>query len=71
MGLGRSARPEPVTAGLERLADGLAGDFGERMAELMTTAELATLRQRVTVLRRRPVFPHPPTDRYPIPWPPL
>lgn len=63
--------PEPVTTGLDRLADGLAGDFGERMAELMTTAELATLRQRVTALRRRPVFPHPPTDRYPIPWPPL
>lgn len=63
--------PELVVAGLDRLAAGLRGDFGARLAELMTRSELRQLELRIAALRARPEFPAPPMDRYPIPWPPL
>lgn len=63
--------PEQVVDGLDRLAVGLGGDLGEDLTAHLTAREMAMLRQRVSRLRRRPVFPRPPQNRTPIPWPPL
>ncbi len=63
--------PDEGIDGLERLSAGLAGDLGELLADLLTNTEVRTLRKRVDRLRNNPVFALPPTDRSPIPWPPL
>ncbi|MDQ6658388.1 MAG: SCO1664 family protein [Actinomycetota bacterium] len=62
--------PDAVVDGLARLQHWLdAGD--NPLAELLTVAELRRLRQRIGRYLRYPVFPQPPRDRTPIPWPPL
>ncbi len=65
------ALPQPVLDGLARLDRGLAAALGERLAELITTAELAALRRRIERLRSTGKYPKPPGHRTPIPWPPL
>ncbi|MGI8418041.1 MAG: SCO1664 family protein [Nakamurella sp.] len=62
--------PDAVVAGFDRLQHWLnAAD--SPLDELLTVAELRRLRQRIGRYVRYPVFPQPPADRTPIPWPPL
>src|SRR5664279_226567 len=63
--------PPAVLDGVGRLIADLYGSLGQRLAELLTTAEIATLRDRLLTLAQAPTFPRPPTHRTPIPWPPL
>ena len=63
--------PDDVISGLARLNKALAGELGERLDELITTAEMAALRHRLDRLAAKRKFPKAPTHRTPIPWPPL
>ncbi len=63
--------PEPVTNGLRLLSTALTADLGEQLSGMVTGTELAALHARIDALIADPVFPLPPTDRTPIPWPPL
>lgn len=63
--------PRDVLGGLARLHTGLDGTLGDRLAELITTDELAALRHRIDRLRATGKYPKPPGHRTPIPWPPL
>jgi len=59
------------TADQERLERLLAhlDDGAETVTELISSAEVGALRRRVETLLHEPVFPHPPNDRYGLPWP--
>ena len=48
----------------------LAGELGEQLAELLTTAEVRAARRRVQRLLAKGKFPMPPTDWPAIPYPP-
>ncbi|MBM9509441.1 SCO1664 family protein [Actinacidiphila acididurans] len=61
---------EAVTV-LEGLDRELSGALGERLAELITTAESAALRARVTRLLETRVHPVPGGQWPSIPWPPV
>lgn len=63
--------PDGALAGLQRLRNALAAELGPALAALISTNEIAALRQRVEQLLTTPVYPVPPSDRSPIPWPPL
>ena len=63
--------PQPVIDGIEQLRTELDGDLGDRLDELITTAEVAALRVRLAELSVAKVFPRAPGHRTPIPWPPL
>jgi hypothetical protein len=52
------------------LRDQLAGQLGEDLAELLTTAEIAAVQRRVQRLLAKKKFPMPPTDWPAIPYPP-
>lgn len=54
---------------LGRLHAALDADLPTELAPLLTTAEVAALRDRVAVLLAEGVFPLPSGDRYPLPWP--
>lgn len=65
---------EPIPESIRRGLDNLAGDREALLAALadhLDADELDALTARIDALRRRPVFPLPPTDRHAIPWPPL
>ncbi|GAA1906816.1 SCO1664 family protein [Streptantibioticus ferralitis] len=66
---------EPLTEdareALRLLSDALGDDLGERLSTLLTEAELAALRARVTTLLATGRHPEP-SGRWPaIPWPPV
>lgn len=64
--------PPALRTGLSRLASWLgSGNDDHPLDELLTGSELRMLRRRVRRLQSMPVFPQPPEDRTPIPWPPL
>lgn len=68
------AVPEADLARLDRLGAALDEPDGELRAallELLTPAEVAALRLRTTMLRRRGSFPVPTGQWRSIPWPPL
>lgn len=67
---GRSI-PEPLVAGLRTLAERLRGPLAVDLSSYLSVTEIAALQTRVDALLARPVFPQPPDDRTPIPWPPL
>lgn len=67
---GRSV-PETLVAGLRRLAERLGGPLAAELSSYLSAEEIAALAARVGALLARPVFPAPPGDRTPIPWPPL
>jgi len=48
----------------------LAGELGEELAELLTTAEIAAVQRRVQRLLAKRKFPMPHTDWPAIPYPP-
>ncbi|MEU3029508.1 SCO1664 family protein [Streptomyces incarnatus] len=66
---------EPLTAEavgvLKRLGDALDGDLGERLAPLITAAELDATRARVAALLASGLHPEPGGDWPAIPWPPV
>ena len=57
--------------GLERIRDGLAGELGDRLRALLSSAEVRATRRRVETLLRDGVFPQPSEDWPAIPWPPF
>lgn len=57
-----------VEAALDRLLDVLAGSTGERLADLLSTEELAVTVARARTLREAGVLPEPAGPR-PFPWP--
>lgn len=61
--------PPSVGDGLARLAQWLPD--ADELDELMSRQERRRLRQRIQMLADDGVFPDPPLDRTPIPWPPL
>ena len=63
--------PEEAVTVLTGLRKELDGGLGERLAPLLTPAELEALRERVDGLLRSGAHPLPPTDRHAVPWPPI
>lgn len=64
--------PTPLRPGLRRLTEWLGPATADHpLDEYLTIGELRALRRRVRRLQSMPVFPEPPQDRTPIPWPPL
>lgn len=59
------------TALLRGLSGSLEAGLGERLAPLLTTAEISAVRARVERLLRRRRFPMPSADWPAIPWPPF
>ncbi|MDG4766254.1 SCO1664 family protein [Solwaraspora sp. WMMD406] len=70
---GFSGRPLPDGAepALGRLRDALGGPLAERLAQLLTPAEIAALTVRTERLVTDGRFPAPPAERSAIPWPPV
>ena len=62
--------PAAVMDGLRRLRGWVAQPDDERDS-LLTGSERRHLERRIVGLLADPVFPRPPADRTPIPWPPL
>ncbi len=62
--------PGAVVDGLRRLRRWVAQPDDERDS-LLTGSERHHLERRIVGLLADPVFPRPPADRTPIPWPPL
>lgn len=61
--------PEEVTAGLHRVRDGLKGDLGKDLSDLLSVAELAVMRQRLDLVVSGGSFPLPSHEWPAIPWP--
>jgi uncharacterized repeat protein (TIGR03843 family) len=59
------------TAGLERIHDGLGGELGARLRELLSAAEVRATRRRVDALLSDGCFPFPSSSWPAIPWPPF
>jgi uncharacterized repeat protein (TIGR03843 family) len=57
--------------GLQRIADGLCGDFARELGPLLSRAEIAATRRRVDELLDVGRFPYPGGDWPAIPWPPF
>jgi uncharacterized repeat protein (TIGR03843 family) len=70
---GWAGRPLPaaVLEGIARLRVALDGELGDRLDELITTAEMRALRRRLKTLAGTKKYPRAPGHRTPIPWPPL
>jgi len=58
-------------AGLDRIREGLDGDLGLRLRELLSGAEVKAVRRRVDGLLADGCFPLPSPDWPAIPWPPF
>ena len=59
------------TGVLADLLEGLAGDLGEALRELLAAEEVETTARRIRRLLGRGTFPQPDPDRPAIPWPPF
>ncbi|MGX7679709.1 SCO1664 family protein [Jatrophihabitans sp. DSM 45814] len=55
---------------LSELSRRLDGDLGDRLSDLLTTAEVRATRRRVRFLIQSALFPLPPTDWPAVPYPP-
>ncbi|RAY13963.1 SCO1664 family protein [Actinomadura craniellae] len=68
---GQTLTDEAITA-LRAVEAGLAGGLlADRLAELLTLAEVDATRRRVELMLKHRVHPYPPEDWPAIPWPPL
>ncbi|KOV70186.1 SCO1664 family protein [Streptomyces sp. MMG1121] len=67
---GEPLTPEAVEV-LEGLREGLTGPLGERLAPLITPAEIDATRARVETLLTTGVHPEPSGEWPAIPWPPV
>ncbi|WP_449373710.1 SCO1664 family protein [Arthrobacter psychrolactophilus] len=56
-------------AGIDRVLDGLNGELGRNLAELLSTEEIAALAARCTRLRIAGHFPAPSGEMPAVPWP--
>lgn len=63
--------PAPVLDGLRRLSKGMSGELRVAMGEHLTVREIDALAGRIDHLEMFPIYPDPPRNRTPIPWPPL
>lgn len=61
--------PEPVCAGLQRLAAALDSDLAGELAALLSPRELQAVGQRLNALRSTGRFPRPSYEWPAIPWP--
>ena len=70
---GWAGEPLPAEAAeaLTGLREQLGGALGGRLAELLTAAEVAAVRQRVEELLRTGLHPLPSGDWPAVPWPPI
>ncbi|TLP98593.1 SCO1664 family protein [Nesterenkonia salmonea] len=55
--------------GIDRLSEGLNGDLGRDLEELLSTEEIESLAARCTTLRLAERFPTPAPDTSAVPWP--
>ena len=62
-----SAAHDASLAALLAARDGL----GAQLSAHLDDDEVEAFFERVAALRTAGVFPQPPSDRYPLPWPPL
>ncbi|MCU1549220.1 MAG: phosphatidylinositol kinase [Arthrobacter sp.] len=64
---------DPLTAkeldGIDRVSDGLNGELGRNLADLLTAEEIATLAARCARLRSAGRFPVPRGEMPAVPWP--
>ncbi|MCW6010971.1 SCO1664 family protein [Micromonospora sp. CPCC 205371] len=67
----RKRLPDEAVETLASLEKALAGGLGERLATLLTTAEVRRTRERVSGLLRTRRFPDPPDGWPAVPWPPI
>jgi uncharacterized repeat protein (TIGR03843 family) len=58
-------------AGLERIRDGLEGDLGASLRELLSAMEVRATRRRLDALLAEGRFPLPSPTWPAIPWPPF
>ncbi|MBO0594857.1 SCO1664 family protein [Nesterenkonia sp. E16_7] len=63
------ALTEEERDGIDRVSNGLDGDLGEDLAELLSAEEVAALADRCAGLRSARVFPAPAGEMSPVPWP--
>ena len=61
--------PTAIVADVERFID--AGHGASRLAPVLAADEIDAVRARAGALIGAGVFPHPPEDRRPYPWPPV
>jgi uncharacterized repeat protein (TIGR03843 family) len=61
--------PEALLTAVERVHEGLDGDLGERLRDLLDPDEVQALRRRCRVLLRTGLFPQRRGDGPSIPWP--
>ncbi|QFG68674.1 SCO1664 family protein [Ornithinimicrobium pratense] len=54
---------------VEAVLEGLNGQLGAELAQLLSVPEVEALRARGLALTESGAFPDPPGDRYPLPWP--
>jgi len=66
--LGEALTTEEL-GGIERVADGLDGELGRRLAELLSAEELEALAERCDRLRADGHFPGPSGEMSAVPWP--
>jgi len=66
--LGEALTTEEL-GGIERVADGLDGELGRRLTELLSAEELAALAERCDRLRADGHFPGPSGEMPAVPWP--
>ncbi|MGP9844659.1 SCO1664 family protein [Brachybacterium sp. 107] len=55
--------------GIDRVRDGLRGELGQRLADLLSTEEIAELTARCAQLRADGRFPAPSGEMPAVPWP--
>jgi uncharacterized repeat protein (TIGR03843 family) len=58
-------------AGVERIRDGLDGDLGARLRDLLSRTEVRATVRRTDALLASRRFPYPSPDWPAIPWPPF
>lgn len=54
---------------VEAVLEGLDGELGPALGELLSVPEVEALRRRGAALVGSGVLPDPPGERYPLPWP--
>jgi uncharacterized repeat protein (TIGR03843 family) len=63
--------PSELIAALEVFCSHLSSDLSAVLQQYLTPPELTALHSRLETLLASPLFPNPPVDRRPFPYPPL
>ena len=56
-------------AGVDRVSEGLDGELGRKLADLLSAEEIASVAARCARLRSARRFPAPSGDMSAVPWP--